>query len=409
MHALHDLLARPAVAALLDALCADGEEARIVGGAVRDALMGRPVGDIDIATTTLPDETIRRAQARGWKAVPTGLAHGTITAVINRVPYEVTTLRRDVATDGRHATVVFSRDFAEDAARRDFTLNALSLGRDGTVHDYATGVADAAMGSIRFMGDPARRISEDYLRILRFFRLRASHGQGAPDAAALAACAALKPGLAQLSRERVRAELMKLLAAPGAVQGAREMKGIHLWPVMMPGFAISLPALERVCALEGGAAADPVLRLAALCQLCGTPERAQVLQDLLALSNAEHDHLAAVAAKAPLFNTGAASLRQLVYMTGAHGFRPALFLAHAARGAAADDTQRLLDEAAPLLAAPPRNPFTSGMVAASGVPPGPRMGHVLRTAERLWLAQDLPEDAASIAQVIENAVRESTH
>jgi poly(A) polymerase len=213
--ALAQLLALPDVAALLSAFAGAGIEARLVGGAVRDAVMGRRPGDIDVATSMPPRDVMALALAHGWKAVPTGIDHGTVTIVIAGRPYEVTTLRKDVETDGRRAVVAFTEDFGIDAFRRDFTLNALSLSADGTLHDYATGVADAKAGIIRFMGDPETRIREDYLRILRFFRFQASHGAGAPDTAALAACARLKTGLAGISRERVRQELLKLIVAPG--------------------------------------------------------------------------------------------------------------------------------------------------------------------------------------------------
>src|SRR3954470_1852935 len=187
--------ALPRVLAVLDA---EGEEARVVGGAVRNALLGAPLGDIDIATTALPQEVIRRVEAAGFKAVPTGFEHGTITVIAERRPFEVTTLREDVETDGRHATVAFGRDWRRDAERRDFTMNALSVARDGTVHDYVGGLADVAARRVRFIGDPASRIAEDYLRILRFFRFHAAYGEGAPDPAGLSACIAARAGLETL-------------------------------------------------------------------------------------------------------------------------------------------------------------------------------------------------------------------
>ena len=211
---------------LLDVLDRDGEEARVVGGAVRNALLGEPVGDIDVATTAVPEEVMRRAEAAGFKPVPTGIEHGTVTVVIDGTPFEVTTLREDVETFGRHARVAFGRDWRRDAERRDFTMNALYAARDGTIHDHVGGLADLEERRVRFIGDPARRIAEDYLRILRFFRFHAAYGHGGqPDADGLAACIAARAGLETLSRERVRMEMLKLLVAPHAVPALAAMSG----------------------------------------------------------------------------------------------------------------------------------------------------------------------------------------
>ncbi|MBV9078214.1 MAG: CCA tRNA nucleotidyltransferase, partial [Methylobacteriaceae bacterium] len=207
------LLAHRRVARLLDALAAEGEETRLVGGAVRNALLARPVSDIDLATTALPSRVAELARAARLKAVPTGIEHGTVTVLVEGQAFEVTTLREDVDTDGRHATVRFGRDFSADAARRDFTINALFLARDGRIHDTVGGLADLAARRVRFIGEPRRRIREDYLRTLRFFRLTAEYGEGAPDRDGLAACVAERAGLAMLSRERIRAELVKLVLA----------------------------------------------------------------------------------------------------------------------------------------------------------------------------------------------------
>src|SRR5947209_18915560 len=205
------------LAQLLAVLDRDGEQARVVGGALRNTLLGLPHGDIDVATTALPQEVTRRAEAAGFKAVPTGFDHGTVTVVIEGRPFEVTTLREDVETFGRHATVKFGRDWKRDAERRDFTMNGLSLSPDGTVHDHVGGLADLRARRVRFIGDAATRIGEDYLRILRFFRFHAYYGEGHPDADGLHAAIVARAGLEQLSRERVRMELMKLMLAPHAV------------------------------------------------------------------------------------------------------------------------------------------------------------------------------------------------
>src|ERR1700726_4625480 len=216
------LKAGPA-ARVLELLNGGGEEARVVGGAVRNALLKIPTGDIDIATTALPDEVIRRARAAGIKSVPTGIEHGTVTLVVDGQPFEVTTLREDIETFGRKAKVAFGRDWARDAERRDFTINGMSVDVNGVVHDYVGGLDDIAARRVRFIGDPDRRIAEDYLRILRFFRIHAAFGAGEPDRAGYLACIAGRAGLASLSAERVRMEILKLMVADGAVGGITAM------------------------------------------------------------------------------------------------------------------------------------------------------------------------------------------
>src|ERR1700681_526274 len=203
-------------ARVLGSLNGDAEEARVVGGAVRSALLQIPPGDIDIATTALPDEVIRRARAAGIKSVPTGIEHGTVTLVIDGQPFEVPTLREDTETFGRKAKVAFGRDWAADARRRDFTINGLSVDAEGVVHDHVGGLEDIAARRVRFIGDPNQRIAEDYLRILRFFRIHAAYGAGEPDRAGYLACISEREGLATLSAERVRLEILKLMVAEGA-------------------------------------------------------------------------------------------------------------------------------------------------------------------------------------------------
>src|SRR5579864_1922479 len=228
-------LAAPPVGRVLALLDRDGEEARVVGGAARNALMGLAPSDVDIATTAVPEEVMRRAAAAGVKAVPTGIDHGTVTLVVDGTPFEVTTLREDVETFGRKAKVAFGRDWKADAERRDFTMNALSISRDGVVHDYVGGLADLRANRVRFIGDPARRIAEDYLRILRFFRFHASYAHGPPDPAGLHACIVAREGLRTLSRERVRLELMKLLVAPYAVATLAAMAEAGLIELLLGG------------------------------------------------------------------------------------------------------------------------------------------------------------------------------
>ena len=244
-----------ALARLLGVLDGDGEEARVVGGAVRNALLDMPIAEIDVATTAVPDEVVKRVTAAGFKPVPTGIEHGTITVVIEKHPFEVTTLRRDVETYGRHAKVAFGRDWKVDAERRDFTINGLSATRDGTVYDYVGGLDDLAARRVRFIGDPAKRIAEDYLRILRFFRFHAAYGAGGhPDADGLAACIAGRAGLDQLSRERVRMEMMKLLVAPHAVPTLIAMADSGLLLRVLGGVGY-LAAFENMAKVEAAAGA----------------------------------------------------------------------------------------------------------------------------------------------------------
>src|SRR6266571_8853254 len=212
-----------AAARVLALLNGDGEEARVVGGAVRNALLKIPTGDIDIATTALPAEVVRRARAAGIKSVPTGIEHGTVTLVVDAQPFEVTTLRQDTETFGRKAKVAFGRDWVRDAERRDFTINGLSVDADGVVHDHVGGLDDVLAKRVRFIGDPSQRIAEDYLRILRFFRIHAAYGAGEPDRAGYLACISGRAGLATLSAERLRMEMLKLLIAGGAAAAAIAM------------------------------------------------------------------------------------------------------------------------------------------------------------------------------------------
>jgi len=276
------ILATGAPAAVLAAL----PGARAVGGAVRDTLAGRVVQDVDVAAPFPPEAMAARLGAAGLKVFETGLAHGTLTAVLDHQPVEVTSLRRDVVTDGRHAEVVWTTDWREDAARRDFTINALSMSAAGEVWDYFGGRGDLAAGVVRFVGDPAARLAEDYLRALRFFRFQARYGSGAPDAAALAAIRAAVPGLARLSVERVWMELKRLLTAPDPAGAIRLMRETGVLPAVLPE-ADAGGLLERLLAL--GAPADPLLRLAAL--IPGGADAAGPLANRLKLSGEERDGL----------------------------------------------------------------------------------------------------------------------
>ncbi len=291
------LAAAPAAKALLDdasllrlltLLDRDGEEARVIGGALRNALLGRPVLECDIATTARPEVVTARAEAAGLRAIPTGIAHGTVTLLVDGKTFEVTTLREDIETDGRHAKVRFSRDFARDAERRDFTINALSMTREAMLYDYVGGLADLDAHRLRFIGDPTERIREDYLRILRFFRFAADYSEGPLDPNALHAAMVERGGLLQLSRERIRAELFKLLVA----RRAGEITRIFSETGLLGPLIASAPwpsRLERLLQLGAADPPDALLRLAALC--VNLPEDAERLRDMLRLSNQEHQRL----------------------------------------------------------------------------------------------------------------------
>jgi poly(A) polymerase len=396
------LLARPSLSLLLDALNGEGEETRIVGGAVRDALLGEPIGDVDLATTALPEDTMRRGRLAGFKAVPTGIEHGTVTLVGDGVACEVTTLREDVETDGRRATVRFGRDFDADARRRDFTVNALALDRAGDVHDPCGGLVDLAARRIRFIGDAGTRIREDYLRILRFFRFHARYGVGPPDADGVRACIAGRSGLAGLSRERVRAELMKLLVAPGAAAALRVMAEAGLL-VPMIGRVPHLTRFEAVTE-GGGEGIYPAFRLAALA--VGVREDALHLREELRLSNDEFDRIVRIALALEGVSgrdkpATLAQLRHLAHRIGQDAVAAGLVL-RAGRGAeAAGRAQATIAE---LARTPPFLP-TGRDVIALGVPAGPRVGQVLAAARHAWLEGGAPPDKAAQWRFLDEALR----
>ena len=353
--------------------------ARFVGGCVRNSLLGQPVDDIDIATRLRPDQTIAALKAAGLKAVPTGVEHGTVTGVSERRPYEITTLRRDVETDGRRAVVAFTEDWAEDAARRDFRLNALYADAAGTVFDpTGGGLEDAAAGRIVFVGEAETRIREDYLRILRFFRFYAWYGRGEPDAVGLAACAALKGGMAQLSAERVSKELLKLLAAPDPRAAVRAMAETGVLAQVLPQ-AQPLTLFEAMCDLTD----DPVMRLSAL-----LPADAAAVTEIaggLRLSNAVRDRLAAMVADRPAVSPtmSDAASRAAIYRLGRRAFEDLLMRAEAAGGG---DGARLQALAADWT--PPRMPVGGRDLARLGLKPGPETGRLLKAFEDGWVADD---------------------
>lgn len=393
------LAVRPGIDRLLAVLDRDGEETRIVGGAVRNALIGRPVHEIDLATTARPKDTMRRTGRAGFKTAPTGIDHGTVTVVVDGMPFEVTTLREDLDTDGRHAVVRFGRDFAADAQRRDFTINALSLARNGTVQDYTNGLADLAAGRVRFIGEPLGRIREDYLRILRFFRFQAEYGVGPIDPVGLDAAIRGREGLARLSRERIRAEFLKLLAAPHAA----EMAGLLQHAGLLGRLVSSIGDGGRL-ARSAVAGADAAGRLAAF--LIRTTRDADRLRDELRLSNAEHDRLSAYAAALArmLARPGPvdeAEARRLVVLHGREAVRDVL---HATVGeprpALTEDGRALLARFLSGSEPTPRFPLTGADFVRLGVSPGPEVGRRLAEARQAWIEAGCEDEASSACGVI---------
>ena len=358
--------------------------ARFVGGCVRNALIGAPVADIDIATTLRPDQTEAAVRAAGLKAVPTGVAHGTVTAVADRQPFEITTLRRDVSTDGRNATVAFTDDWAEDAARRDFRLNALYADADGRVFDpTGRGVEDAMAGRVVFVGEPERRIREDYLRILRFFRFHAWYGRGEPDAAGLAACRALAPGMTRLSAERVSSELMKLLSAPDPRRALAAMAETGVLSRVLPEAALT--ALFGAVVEQGG---DPVARLMVL--LPADERVACEASRRLRFPNATRDRLASAARALPdtSLSMSDREARAALYRHGQQAVSDAIRRCWAAAPDRAGDARRLLALAESWTR--PKLPIGGRDLARMGVGPGPETGRLLKAFEEGWIADDFP-------------------
>ncbi|MCK1405910.1 CCA tRNA nucleotidyltransferase [Bradyrhizobium sp. 76] len=390
-------------ARVLQLLNADGEEARVVGGAVRNALLGLVPGDIDIATTALPHEVIQRAKSAGIKAVPTGIDHGTVTLVIDSQPYEVTTLREDTETFGRKAKVAFGRDWVKDAERRDFTMNGLSVDADGVVHDYVGGVADAAARRVRFIGDPDQRIAEDFLRILRFFRIHAAFGAGDPDRDGYLACIRGRAGLASLSAERLRMEMLKLLAAGGASAAALAMADGGLLQALTGGVVYTGP-LSAMIAIERelGLAASSTRRLAAL--TVAVTEDAKRVATRLRLSNAETKALDSMGHRWwRLATKGEADARRLLYRLGAERYHDRVLLGWARAGGDVGSSRwRALAEL-PQRWIAPKFPLRAADFIARGMAEGPALGHVLTLAEDAWLAADFPLGEAALASIADQA------
>ena len=388
--------------AVIDALEAAGGPgaARFVGGCVRDALLKRSIGDIDIATTLTPEVVTKALTDAGLKAVPTGVEHGTVTAIADHKPFEITTLRRDVETDGRRAVVAFTDNWAEDAARRDFRLNALYLEPDGTLHDpTGGGVDDARAGRIVFVGDAETRIREDYLRILRFFRFFAWFGRGDPDPAGLKACAALKDGVKALSGERVSKELLKLLAADDPRAAMRLMAASRVLPALLPE-AEGLRRFDTLVEIETGMLFedDADLRLAAL--LPDNREGVTTAARRLRLSNALRDRLLA-ACSDDLKLTSFMSpreMRRAIYRLGPKTFKDRVKLAWAASDRTATYVQWRMLYAYADAWTPPPFPLDGAQIMAAGVPAGPLIGQVRREVEDWWIDLDFTDDKLAVLE-----------
>ena len=376
-------LTASATRAVMAALAAAGgpDCARFVGGCVRNALIGAPIDDIDIATTLTPDAVVAALKAAGLRSVPTGIEHGTVTGLSEHQPFEITTLRRDVSTDGRRATVAFTTDWAEDAGRRDFRLNALYADADGVILDpTGQGFDDAMAGRIVFVGQPEGRIREDYLRILRFYRFYAWYGRGAPDAAAVAACAALAEGVEQLSAERVSKELLKLLAAPDPRPAVRLMAEAGVLGRVLPPTDLTL--FDAMTAVSP----DPVLRLSAL--LPADPARTAEVARRLRLSNAQRDRLVEAVGGEVALGLTEPQARAMIYRDGRQAFEDRVMRAWAT-GGEAEEARRLLALAQEW--ARPSLPVGGRDLARLGLKPGPETGRVLKAFEASWIADDFPD------------------
>jgi poly(A) polymerase len=386
------------------ALAQEGEETRIVGGALRNALLDRPVHEIDLATTLVPEAIMARATAAGLHAIPTGIAHGTVTVLAGQRTFEVTTLREDIATDGRHAKVLFGRDFETDALRRDFTMNALSMTRGGRLFDYTGGLDDIAARKVRFIGEPARRIAEDYLRILRFFRFSADFGDGPLDSAGRSAAIRQRDGLARLSRERIRAELLKLFSARRAAEVCAEICADGLLHPLL-ALAPNPARLRRAVAIVQPQ--DPLLRLAALC--VNLPEDAARLHGHLRLSNAEAERLEGAALALTGLHgrnepPGPAELRGLLFRHGRQAAGDAIVLAEAdARPGHDDEWERarifLQDTEEPRL------PLSGADFIARGITEGRAIGEALHDLQARWIKAGFPTDPARLARLVDETLR----
>ena len=384
--------------AVLSALGAEGQIVRFVGGCVRDSKLKLSVADIDIATPDAPASVVRLLEKAGIQALPTGIAHGTVTAVAGATHFEVTTLRRDVETDGRRAKVAFTDDWAGDASRRDFTINALYCDADGTLYDPTGGLNDLAAGRVRFIGVADQRIREDVLRILRFFRFHAWYGRAPADADGLAACRMLADRLATLSGERMAGEMFRLLDAPAPSEALGLMATTGVLARILPE-ADERDRLTRLCRLETGELVpDHLRRLASLISL--TPANTDQVAARLKLSNTQRDRLRRLAAPAPAVQLRMTSkaARAAVYRMGREAFTDLLLLRAAEDAAPAAAIVGLLDSV--WTWQPPAVPVRGEDVTALGVSSGPVIGQLLERIETWWVASDFrPGRAEALAKL----------
>lgn len=398
-------LSSPATQAVFDCLERGGFAARAVGGIVRNSLLGLPATDIDIATTALPDDTLQLATAAGLKTIPTGLAHGTVTVISQGTAYEVTTLRRDVSTDGRHAQVAFTADWAADAARRDFTINALYCNRNGELFDPLGGIADLSPVRICFIGDAHRRIEEDYLRILRFFRFTAIYSaDGALDPIGLAACVDSRAGLARISGERIAVELFKLLAARHGIGVTRALVEGGIFTAIadvVPQWAQLAKLADIECHL--GRAPDPVLRLAALA--VANAKECATLDARLKLSGLDRDRIARALVNADLISTDMGELRarEVSYRVGG-AYLDAVLLKWTRTHSPPDDEAFSGLATLPQRWTVPVFALSGRDILAAGLSPGPRVGILLDTLEREWIASDFSLDRTALQALLSRAI-----
>ena len=379
-------LNEPRLQAVMRVITEAGGEVRVAGGAIRNSLLGEPISDVDLATTMLPEDVMRVCKAAGYGVHPTGLAHGTITVVNKGQPFEVTTLRRDVETDGRRAVVAFTDDWQTDAFRRDFTINAMYCDAKGKIYDFTMGYLDIQRKRVRFVGDSEARIKEDYLRILRFFRFHARFGKGSPCPVGLAACAKLKSGLKKISAERIHSEMMKLLVAPRAVETLKVMAASGILKVILP-YTEDWRVFKRL-------PEDSLLRIFVLAR------KPSDLKDRLRLSNSEDlriSNLSAAPDLSPKFSQ--AEQRALLYQIGGATWIDAVHVAWA-RSHSKLQWQALLDlpERWPI----PKFPVTGKDLLAAGVPSGPMMGEILQQLEDWWVASNFAPSREELLLRIEN-------
>jgi poly(A) polymerase len=406
-----DWMRTPETGAVVAALSAEGVEPRFVGGCVRDALAGRPVRDVDLATPDPPEQVIALLERAGIKAVPTGIEHGTVTAVCHGRPFEVTTLRVDVETYGRHARVAYTDDWLADAERRDLTINALSCAPDGTLYDPFGGLEDLREGRVRFVGDARARIREDRLRLLRFFRFHAYYGRGAPDPEGLAAAEDLAHETRELSGERVRAELLRLLAAEDPVSVLGVMLAHDILTPVLPR-AAGTAALAAILEVEpADQRPDALLRLSAV--LAPEPGVAAATAERLRLSRAERERLTRLLEppEGPdgpvVVGLDLAALRHAVYRLGAAAIADLLLIDWARRpdverARLRHDLETGLEEAAAWH--PPRLPLRGRDAVALGVPHGPDVGRLVEEVEAWWIAQDFAPDRAACLARLEDVI-----